>query len=152
MNILKRLHHRKPYLLLDHVVEHTSHYLHAHTLTNGDEFYLLGHFPNMPVVPGAIMQEMTTQAAGLLIAEHYSPVHDYDSEKTKGWALGVLRSIHKAKYKNFARPGDNLEIKVKLIDQVENSFRFTGLIEIQNKKVMFNEFTLINISEDTLKG
>lgn len=152
MNITKRLHHRSPYLLVDKVVEHSPSYLHAQALPKGDEFYLLGHFPNVPVVPGAMMQEMTTQAAGLLITEHFSPVPDYDSESTKGWALGVLRSIHKAKYKHFVRPGETLEIRVKLIDRIENYFRFEGLIEVQGRKVMFNEFTLINISEETLKG
>lgn len=152
MNITKRLHHRPPYLLINKVIDHSPKSLHAQAFPKGDEFYLLGHFPNVPVVPGAMMQEMTTQAAGLLITEHFSPVPDYDSDVTKGWALGVLRSIHKAKYKHFARPGETLEIKVKLIDQFENSFRFEGLIEVQGKKVMFNEFTLINISEDSLKG
>ena len=152
MDIQKRLHHRPPYLLLSEVIEHSSKALHAQLTPRGDEFYMLGHFPNAPIVPGAMMQEMTTQAAGLLITEYYSPVDDYDSEKTKGWALGVLRSVHMAKYKNFARPGDVLNIKVELLDHIENSFRFRGSIENKNKKIMLNEFTLINISEEKLLG
>ena len=152
MNIQKRLHHRPPYLFLSEVIEHSNQSLHAQVTPKGDEFYLLGHFPHVPIVPGAIMQEMTTQAAGLLITEHYSPVPDYDSENTKGWALGVLRAIHMAKYKNFARPGETLNIKVELLDHIENSFRFRGHIEIMGKKIMINEFTLINISEQKLMG
>lgn len=152
MDIQKRLHHRAPYLLLSRIVSHSNSHLEAHSTPKGDEFYLLGHFPNVPVVPGAMMQEMTTQAAGLLITEYYSPVPDYNSETTKGWALGVLRAVHLAKYKSFARPGDTLVIKVDLIDYVENSFRFKGVIEILGQKIMFNEFTLINISEDKLRG
>ena len=152
MDIQRRLHHRPPYLFLSKVVHHTSEFLHAQVTPQGDEFYLLGHFPHVPVVPGAIMQEMTTQAAGLLITEHHSPVPDYDSEKTKGWALGVLRAIHLAKYKSFARPGETLDIKVQLLDRIENSFRFRGNIEIEDKKILFNEFTLINISEEKLLG
>lgn len=152
MNIQKRLHHRPPYLFLSEVIEHSNQSLHAQVTPKGDEFYLLGHFPHVPIVPGAIMQEMTTQAAGLLITEHYSPVPDYDSEKTKGWALGVLRGIHMAKYKNFARPGETLDIKVELLDHIENSFRFRGHIENRGKKIMTNEFTLINISEQKLMG
>jgi 3-hydroxyacyl-[acyl-carrier-protein] dehydratase len=152
MNIQKRLHHRPPYLFLSKVVEHSDHYLHAQVTPHGDEFYLLGHFPHVPIVPGAIMQEMTTQAAGLMISEHHSPVPDYDSETTKGWALGVLRAIHMAKYKNFARPGETLDIKVELLDHIENSFRFRGHIEMMGKKIMTNEFTLINISEEKLMG
>ncbi len=98
------------------------------------------------------MQEMTTQAGGLLITEFYSPVPDYDSEVTKGYALGVLRSIHQAKYKKFARPDEVLNIRVSLIDHLESSFRFKGVIEVEGERIMTNEFTLINISEDQLKG
>ncbi|MDH4468398.1 MAG: hypothetical protein QE271_10090 [Bacteriovoracaceae bacterium] len=150
MNIQKRLHHRPPYLFISKVIEHSSTFLHAQSITKGDEFYFLGHFPNAPIVPGSIMQEMTTQAAGLLIAEKHSPIEDYDSEKTKGWALGVLRAIHKAKYKHFARPGDTLDIKVELQDIVENLFRFSATIEVQEKSIMLNEFSLINIHDDKL--
>ena len=152
MDIQKRLHHRPPYLLISEVISHSASSLVAQATPKGDEFYLLGHFPNVPVVPGAMMQEMTTQAAGLLITEYFSPVPDYDSETTKGWALGVLRAVHLAKYKSFARPGDTLVIKVDLLDHVENSFRFKGVIEVSGQKIMFNEFTLINIGEDKLRG
>ena len=152
MNILKRLHHRPPYLLLNDVLEHSEKQLSAVSLPTGEEFYLKGHFPGTPVVPGAMMQEMTTQAAGLLITEHHSPVPDYDSETTKGWALGVLRAVHNAKYKSFARPGDRMLITVELIDHVDAVFRFKGKIEVADKTIMFNEFSLVNIEEAKLKG
>ena len=152
MNILRRLHHRPPYLMINEVLEHSVKQLTAVSLPKGDEFYLLGHFPGTPVVPGAIMQEMTTQAAGLLITEHYSPIPDYDSQTTKGWALGVLRAVHNAKYKSFARPGDRMVIKVELIDHVDAVFRFKGKIEVNDSTIMFNEFSLVNIEEEKLKG
>ena len=88
----------------------------------------------------------------LLMTEFYSPVPDYDSDKTKGHALGVLRSIHQAKYKKFARPGDILDIKIELLLNIETSFRFKAFIECQGEKIMSNEFTLINISEAQLAG
>lgn len=150
--ITEKLHHRPPYLLLQEVVSNSPEKLVAQSSFTGEEFFLLGHFPGAPVIPGAMMQEMTSQAAGLLITLHYSPVPDYNSEKTKGWALGVLRSIHSAKYKSFARPNDKLTISVDLVDQLENSFHFKGKIECEGKKIMVNEFTLMNISEAQLKA
>lgn len=152
LNILKRLHQRAPYLLIDEVIEHSKYKVHMTKVPTMNDYYLQGHFPSAPVVPGAMMQEMTTQAAGLLIAEYYSPVPEYDSEKTQGYALGVLRTVHHAKYKNFARPKDILHIKVELLQIVENSYRFKGLIEIDKNKIMFNEFTLVNISSEKLTG
>ena len=152
IDIQKRLHHRAPYLLIDEVVEHSDKHLHARKLSTQNDFFQAGHFPGAPVVPGAMMQEMTTQAAGLLIAEYYSPVADYDSEKTKGFALGVLRAIHQAKYKKFARPQDELDIKVELLEKVENLFRFKAFIEVRGEKIMSNEFSLVNISDASLMG
>lgn len=152
INIKKRLHHRPPYLQIEKVIEASKDFIHVQKVPSMNDFYLQGHFPGTPIVPGAMMQEMTTQAAGLLITEFYSPVADYDSESTKGFALGVLRSIHFAKYKKFARPDNILDIKVTLLLKVENSFRFKAVIEINGEKIMSNEFTLINISEDALNG
>ncbi len=150
INLQKRLHHRAPYLLLDEVVEHSEKMIHAKKVCRMEEHFMQGHFPGAPIVPGAMLQEMTTQAAGALLAEHYSPVEDYDSEKTLGHALGVLRAIHHSKFKQFARPGDILDIKVELIQHLENSFRFQGSVEIGGKKIMFNEFSLVNISDEKL--
>lgn len=152
MNITKALHHRSPYLLIQNVLSHTPESLCAVSTFTGDEFFLQGHFPGTPVVPGAMMQEMSTQAAGLLITHYHSPVPDYDSESTKGWALGVLRAVHVARYKSFARPKEELKITVNLIDRMENSFRFNGTIYVGARKIMANEFTLVNISEEQLKG
>lgn len=152
MDITKKLHHRDPYLLIQRVDSHSENGLEARSQFSGDEFFLQGHFPGTPVVPGAMMQEMTTQAAGLLITLHHSPVPDYDPEITKGYALGVLRAVHNARYKSFARPGEELKISVTLTDRMEDSFRFLGKIETADRKIMVNEFTLVNISDEQLRG
>ena len=147
INIHKRLHHRAPYLMVDEVLEHSSEHIIALKTPLLEDFYIQGHFPGAHVVPGAMMQEMTTQVAGLLITEHHSPVADYDSEKTKGFALGVLRAVHQSKFKKFARPKEKLQIHVRLIEKNEQLFRFKGSIQIGDQKIMSNEFTLINISD-----
>lgn len=150
IDIKKRLHHRPPYLLLDEVIEHSKKAIHVRKLNSIDDEYIKGHFPNAPVVPGAMMQEMTSQAAGLLITEYYSPVPDYDSENTKGYALGVLRAVHHAKYKKFVKAQDTLDIKVELIGNIDNLFHFKGRIEVNSEVVMSNEFSLVNISDQYL--
>lgn len=150
INIQKRLHHRPPYLMVDEVIEHSNTKIHARKNNSLKDEYIKGHFPNAMVVPGAMMQEMATQTAGLLIAEYYSPVSDYDSEKTKGHALGVLRAVHHAKYKKFVKPNQTLDIKVELVEHLDNLFRFKAHIEVENALAASLEFSLINISDEQL--
>ena len=85
-DIQKLLHHRDPYLLIDEVLEISETGITSiKTVNLENDFYLKGHFPNAPVVPGAMMQEMTTQSAGLLMTHFFSPIKNYDSESTKGF-------------------------------------------------------------------
>ena len=151
-DIQKLLHHRDPYLLIDEVIELSESAITSiKTVSLTKDNFLKGHFPNAPVVPGAMMQEMTTQSAGLLMTKFFSPIENYDSESTKGYAIGVLSKIYGAKFLNFAKPNDRLEIKVKLLDRENNYFIFSGEIRKNNSEtIMKNKFALTIISDDFL--
>ncbi len=148
--IQELLHHRSPYLLLDEVKSITKNQIHTNKFLTGDEYFFKGHFPGAPILPGAMMQEMTTQTAGILITKYYSPVENYNSNTTKGHAIGVLKKVNFAKYKKFARPGDQLEIKAELLDQFDNIFEFKSTITINKNVIMKNSFQLMNISDKHL--
>ena len=135
IDIQKRLHHRKPYLFIDTVIDHSKDHIIAKKIFTPNDFFVDGHFPNAPVIPGAMMQEMTTQAAGLLLTEYYSPIPDYDSNLHRGHAIGVLRAIHNAKYSHFAKPNQELIISVELIQNIDNAFRFKAKIEHLQQKI-----------------
>ena len=150
--IQKLLHHRDPYLLIDEVLSVSEVEITTYkTLSITNDYFFKGHFPNAPVVPGAMMQEMTTQSAGVLMTKFYSPVANYDSEKTKGHAIGVLSKIYSSKFLNFAKPDDSLEIKVKLLDRENNYFVFSGeIIKNNSMTIMKNKFALTIISDEHL--
>lgn len=148
--IQELLHHRFPYLLLDEVKSITKNQIHTNKFLTGDEYFFKGHFPGAPILPGAMMQEMTTQTAGILLTKYYSPVENYNSNTTKGHAIGVLKKVNFAKYKKFARPGDQLEIKAELLDQFDNIFEFKSTITINKNVIMKNSFQLMNISDKHL--
>lgn len=120
----------------------------------GEEGFIQGHFPGAPIVPGAMMQEMTTQAAGVLIAANYNPMAEFDTEDPffNTYALGVLVKIKSARYRGFARPGQTLVIEATLIDHVDPVFDFVGKITVDDKQIMRNEFQLSNILSKKLQG
>jgi 3-hydroxyacyl-[acyl-carrier-protein] dehydratase len=144
------LHHRAPYLMVDRVSGMDERKIIAKRTFTEEDFFLNGHFPGAPVIPGAIMQEMTTQAAGILLTMYYAPVENYDSDKTKGHAIGVLSRVHYGKYLNFAKPNQELTITAELIEKLDSRFKFKAKITRGNDVIMKNSFTLMNISDDYL--
>lgn len=95
--IMEILPHRDNMLLVDEaeiIDENTSKG--KYTIT-GDEFFLKGHFPGNPVVPGVILCEMMGQSSCVLL-----------SDKTKN-CTPYFTKMNNVKFKNVVKPGDTLE-------------------------------------------
>lgn len=148
------LHHRPPYLMVDRIIEITDHAIVSEKVIRGDEPFLAGHFPGSPIFPGAMMQEVTTQSAGILIAARHNPMESFDTSDPffNEYALGVLVRVSDARYKSFARPGDVLTAKVELIERVESLFEFRANLRIADRTIMRNNFQLTNIPSRVLQG
>lgn len=149
--IKELLHHREPYLMVSEVVELGPNHIHALKKHTGDEFYIKGHFPGAPVVPGAMLQELCTQSAGLLITKHHAPVENYNSETTKGWALGVLNKVEYAKYIEIVKPDSDVAVKVDLVESEGPLFKFKAKV-FQNDRLKAKlKFNLVNISDSYIQ-
>lgn len=148
------LHHRAPYLLIDRIVSIDDHQVVTSSTIRDDAFFIAGHFPGAPILPGAMMQEMTTQSAGVLIAARFNPMPTYDTHDPffNEYALGVLVKIKQARYRGFARPGDELAITIDLAERVGDVFDFAGKIEANGKVILRNEFQLTNMPSKVLQG
>ena len=148
------LHHRSPYLLVQNIVEISEQKIVTEATIKGGEFFIAGHFPGAPILPGAMMQEMSTQTAGILIAAKYNPMEEFNTHDPlfNEWALGVLVKVSRARYRGFARPGDLLKIVVELNEQVGTMFDFSATITNGDTKIMQNSFRLTNILSKTLQG
>ena len=91
--IKKILPHREPMLLLEEVdVNEQGEAVGKYTV-KGDEFFLQGHFPGNPIVPGVIQCEMIAQTAVALIPD----MHD---------SLPMYTGLNNVKFKNPLLPGD----------------------------------------------
>ena len=95
--IKKILPHREPMLLVDEV-ELIDGVAHGKCHIRGDEYFLQGHFPGNPVVPGVIQCEMMAQSACVLLA----------SGAAEG-CTPMFTSLDKVKFRGQVKPGDTLE-------------------------------------------
>ncbi len=136
--------------MVDHVIEMSPKSIESIKIHKGNEPHVLGHFPGAPVVPGAMLQEICTQSAGILITKYHSPVENYHSEKTKGWALGVLNKVEYAKFLGITKPDKEITAKVELVESLGNLFKFKAeVFQLGVLKAKFR-FNLVNASDEIL--
>jgi 3-hydroxyacyl-[acyl-carrier-protein] dehydratase len=116
--ILKKLPHRYPILLVDRVLEleKGKRIKALKNVTINEEFFN-GHFPHRPVMPGVLMLEALAQAAAVLAFETLGVVPD---EKTMYYFAG----IDAARFKRPVEPGDQLILDVTLERMKAGLFKF----------------------------
>lgn len=102
---LKRiLPHREPMLLLDEA-EVVDGVAHGRITITGDEFFVQGHFPGNPVVPGVILCEMLAQNCCVLMGDGLSGQENVTPFYT---------SLDKVRFKHPVRPGDTVELTCQI--------------------------------------
>jgi 3-hydroxyacyl-[acyl-carrier-protein] dehydratase len=100
--ILKRLPHRYPFLLVDRVLElERGKRIKAVKNVSANEPYFVGHFPHRPVMPGVIMLEALAQASAILAFDHV----DVRPDPTN---VFYFVGIDGARFKRPVEPGDQL--------------------------------------------
>ncbi|MFZ2738557.1 MAG: 3-hydroxyacyl-ACP dehydratase FabZ [Burkholderiaceae bacterium] len=116
--ILKKLPHRYPFLLVDRVlnVEPGKRITALKNVTINEPFFV-GHFPHRPVMPGVLMIEALAQTAALLAFETLGVVPD---DKTVYYFAG----IDGARFKRPVEPGDQLTMEVELLRMKAGIFKF----------------------------
>ena len=106
--ILKRLPHRYPFLLVDRVLElDKGKRIVALKNVTMNEPYFVGHFPHRPVMPGVVMLEALAQAAAILAFDNVDVRPD---DKTVFYFAG----IDNARFKRPVEPGDQLMLHATL--------------------------------------
>jgi 3-hydroxyacyl-[acyl-carrier-protein] dehydratase len=118
--ILKKLPHRYPILLVDRVLElEKGKRILAIKNVSVNEPYFSGHFPQRPVMPGVLMLEALAQAAAVLAFETAGVTPD---DKTVYYFAG----IDGARFKRPVEPGDQLRLDVTLLRQKSGIYKFAA--------------------------
>ena len=119
-DIINLLPHREPMLLIDElqdIVKLKS----ATAIMNvkKDGFYVQGHFPDQPVMPGVLIVEAFGQAAAALTAAGIDK-KEYENK------LVFLMSIEKARFRNPVIPNCKLELKIEAIRSHGRVWKYRG--------------------------
>jgi 3-hydroxyacyl-[acyl-carrier-protein] dehydratase len=118
--ILKKLPHRYPILLVDRVLElEKGKRIRAIKNVTINEQFFTGHFPHRPVMPGVLMLEALAQAAAILSFETLGKTPD---DKTVYYFAG----IDGARFKRPVEPGDQLTLDVTLDRAKAGIFKFSA--------------------------
>jgi len=122
--ILKKLPHRYPILLVDRVLE-TDGGKTIKTLKNVtiNEPYFVGHFPHRPVMPGVLILEAMAQSAALLAFANVGATPDSNS-------VIYFAGIDGARFKRPVEPGDQLVMDVTLERARAGIYKFKGTARV----------------------
>jgi 3-hydroxyacyl-[acyl-carrier-protein] dehydratase len=104
--------HRGPMLLVDEVLSCEADVIVCRKTFRADEFFLQGHFPGFPLVPGVILCECAMQAGGVLIAQRVGRVA----------GVPVATRLDQVRFRRMVRPGDTVDIEVRLREQVSQAY------------------------------
>lgn len=121
--------HREPMLLLDEVEKQNDTAV-GHYTVRGDEFFLQGHFPGNPIVPGVILCEILAQSACVLLEDAMSE-----------GKIPVYTGLDKVRFRNPVHPGDTIETQCR-IKRAKHPFYFAeGTASVNGKVCVSAEFS-----------
>ena len=129
VEISKLLPHKEPMLLIDELIDIIK--LHSATAimyVKKNAFYVDGHFPGNPVMPGVLIVEAFGQAAAALTA-HGIDKKEYENK------LVFLMSVEKARFRNPVIPDCKLELKIEAIRSHGRVWKYKGEAFVDGKRM-----------------
>jgi len=117
--IIKKLPHRYPFLLVDRVLE-LERDVRIKALKNVtiNEPFFNGHFPSRPVMPGVLMLEALAQASALLSFAS-------EGEESDGSRLYYFAGIDGARFKRIVEPGDQLILESRIERKKASIYKYS---------------------------
>jgi 3-hydroxyacyl-[acyl-carrier-protein] dehydratase len=136
-SIFELIPQRPPFLFVDKVISHETGKIKTIKTLTGDEDFFKGHFPGNPIMPGVLLQEALFQSAAALLS--------LDADPTKPIGLGVVTRVQNAKFKNMAKPNDELIMEVEVLEKLSNAIFCKGKTTVNEKTILICEFSVAEV-------
>ena len=143
--IANLLPHREPMLLIDELIDIKK--LHSATAimnVKKDGFYVQGHFPENPVMPGVLIVEAFGQAAAALTAHGIDP-KEYANK------LVYLMSVEKARFRSPVIPDCELHLEIQAVRSHGRVWKYKGTAKVEGKRMADAEWsaTIVDRKNDS---
>ena len=127
--------HREPMLLIDKLVnivplKSATAIMHV----SKKSFFVQGHFPGQPVMPGVLIVEAFGQAAAALTADGIDP-KEYEGK------LVFLMSVDKARFRNPVIPDCDLHLEIEAIRSHGRVWKYKGTATVNGKRMADAEWS-----------
>ena len=131
--------HREPMMLVDESVIEGEWAVSKYTIPQ-DAFFVQGHFPGYPVVPGVILCEIMAQCSCLLIGQ----------DNLEG-NTAMYAGLDKVKFKNSVFPGDTVNVRSKLAGKLGPAVMVDAEASVDGKLCVKGRLTFMLVPNDKLK-
>ena len=140
--IERLLPHRKPMLLIDKLINIVP-LKSATAIVNVKKtsFFVQGHFPGQPVMPGVFIVEAFGQSAAALTAYSVDP-KEYENK------LVYLMSVDKARFRNPVIPDCELQLLIEAVRSHGRVWKYKGVAKVNGKKMANAQWAATIVDRD----
>ena len=134
--------HREPMLLIDKLIN-IVHLKSATAIVNvkKNSFFVQGHFPGQPVMPGVFIVEAFGQAAAALTAYGVDP-KEYENK------LVYLMGVEKARFRNPVIPDCELQLHIEAIRTHGRVWKYKGVAKVNGKDMADAQWAATVVDRD----
>ena len=127
--------HRKPMLLIDKFTN-IVHLKSATAIVNvrKESFFVQGHFPGQPVMPGVFIVEAFGQAAAALTAYGVDP-KEYENK------LVYLMSVERARFRSPVLPDCELHLDIEALRSHGRVWKYKGVAKVNGKTMADSQWS-----------